>query len=111
MLKLLIKLVIRSFAVILSSYVVPGVKVEDFMTAVLVAISLAVMNTLVKPVLVFLTLPINILTFGLFILVINGLLVLVVDSLIPQFTVNSFLSGLLFSIILSIISSILFSLK
>lgn len=108
---LLIKLLIRSFSVILASYVVPGVRVETFLTAVLVALALAVLNTIVKPILVFLTLPINILTFGLFILVINGLLILIVDRVVPQFTVSSFLAGLAFSIILSIISSVLLNLK
>ncbi len=111
MINLLIKLIIRSFSVILVSYIVPGVMVEDFLTAVLVALTLAVLNTIVKPVLIFLTLPINILTFGLFILIINGLIIMLVDYLIPQFMVNTFLSGLLFSLVLSIVSAILFNLK
>lgn len=109
--RLLVKLLIRAFAVIISSYVIPGVYVDDFLTAILVALTLAVLNTIVRPILVFFTLPINILTLGLFTLVINGLIILLVDYLIPQFTVSSFLSGLLFSIILSIISSILLNLS
>jgi len=71
MIKLVLKLLIRSFSVVIASYVVPGVRVEDFITAVLVALTLAVLNTVIKPVLIFLTLPINILTFGIFILIIN----------------------------------------
>ncbi len=111
MINMLIKLLIRSFSVVIASYIVPGVNVEDFLTAVLVALTLAVLNTIVKPILVFFTLPINILTFGLFILIINGLIVWLVDYLIPQFTVSTFLSGLIFSIILSIVSSVLLGLN
>ena len=72
-----------------------------------VSLVLGAVNTFIKPLLVLLTLPLTIVTLGIFILVINGVLVLLVGSIVPGFHVQSFLSAVLFSIVVSIISSLL----
>lgn len=102
----LIKLILTALAVIISSYFLPGVSVESFMIAVLVAAVLALLNAILKPVLIFLTIPLTILTLGLFLLVINAIIILLTDYLIPGFEVEGFWWALLFSLILSLIVSV-----
>lgn len=104
-----VNLIVSALAVIISAYILPGVKVDGFVTAVIVAIVLGAANMFIKPVLVLLTLPLTILTLGLFTFVINAFLVLLVGSIVPGFKVEGFLSALLFSLVLSIISSFLYS--
>jgi putative membrane protein len=104
---LFINLIVSTIAVIISAYILPGVTVDNFLTAVVVAIVLGAMNMFIKPILVLLTLPLTILTLGLFTFVINALMVLLVSNLVPGFHVPGFLTALLFSLILSIISSFL----
>ena len=108
--QLLLFLLVNSFAVFATSYVLPGVQVENFVTAIIVAVVLGVLNTFVKPILIILTLPINILTFWLFTFVINAALVLLASAIVPGFKVNGFLWALAFSLVLSIVSSFLNSL-
>lgn len=108
--KLIISLLIKSLAVFVSAYLLPGVNVDSYTTALMVAIVLGIINLLIKPILVLLTLPINILTLGLFTLVINAALVLLTSSLVPGFKVEGWLSALLFALVLSIVSSFLYSL-
>lgn len=103
----LTKLFLNSLAVFASAYVLPGVSVDSPLTVVMVAIFLGVVNTFVKPILSLLTLPLTIMTFGLFSLVINALLVLFVSWLVPGFVVAGFLWALLFSLILSLVNSFL----
>lgn len=102
----ILRFLLSGLAVLLSSYLLPGVSVEHFGYALLVAGVLAIINFLVKPILVILTIPITILTLGLFLLVINALMIMLVDSLTPGFTVNGFWWALAFSLILSIINSL-----
>jgi putative membrane protein len=102
----ILRFLLSGVAVLLTSYLLPGVHVEHFGYALLVAAVLAIVNFLVKPILVILTIPITILTLGLFLLVINALMILLVDSLTPGFTVNGFWWALAFSLILSIINSL-----
>ena len=106
----LVQIILTSIAVILSSYLLPGVRVDSYGTAFMVALVLAVANFLIKPVLLLLTLPLTILTFGLFALVVNGIVILIVSSLVPGFHVSGLFPAILFSIVLSILSSILRSL-
>ncbi|MFA6949932.1 MAG: phage holin family protein [Lentimicrobiaceae bacterium] len=101
------RLLISTVAVIVSAYVLPGVGVNSFLTAVLVAIILSVLDVLVKPILVILTIPFTIMTLGLFLLVINAIIILLASSLIDGFTVDGFWYALLFSIVMSLINSIL----
>jgi putative membrane protein len=101
---LLLKWLITASAVIFSSYLINGVTVASFWTALWIAIFLGLINVTIKPLLVLLTLPINILTLGLFIFVINALMILLASSVIKGFRVDSFLTALLFSIVLTIVS-------
>jgi putative membrane protein len=106
---LLVNLVVSTLAVLISAYILPGVKVDGFLTAVVVAVILGVVNMFIKPVLIFLTLPLTILTLGLFTFVINALLILLVSSIVPGFKVDGFLWALIFSLVLSVVSSFLYS--
>ena len=94
-------------SVMISSYVIPGVNVSGFLVAVVVAVILAVVNLIVKPIITLLTLPINIMTLGLFTLVINALMVLLVASVVPGFTVSGLLPAILFGVVLSLVSGFL----
>lgn len=104
---LIIRWLLATAAIILTSYLLPGVVLSGFWTAVLVALILGIINVVLKPILVILTLPINILTLGLFTLVINALLIMLTSAIVDGFSIASFWTALLFSIILSIISFVL----
>ncbi|MBI2033234.1 MAG: phage holin family protein [Candidatus Levybacteria bacterium] len=108
--KLVINILLNAFAVIIASYVLPGVRVDGFLTAIVVAIVLGIVNFFIKPLLIILTLPVTILTLGLFLFVINALLILLVAQLVDGFQVNGFFWALLFSLVLSIVSTFLHSL-
>ncbi|KKT72487.1 MAG: hypothetical protein UW69_C0091G0008 [Microgenomates group bacterium GW2011_GWA2_44_7] len=109
--RLIANLLINSLAVFISAYILPGVKVDSFLTAFIVAIVLGVVNAFVKPVLVFFTLPVTILTLGLFILIINALMILLVSALVPGFRVDNLGWAILFSVVLSLVSWFLHSLE
>jgi putative membrane protein len=108
--KLLIHLLVSTIAVFVSAYILPGVAVDSLTAAFVVAVVLGIVNMLLKPILVILTLPITILTLGLFYFVINALLVLLVANLVPGFHVNGFWWALVYSLVLSVIGSVLHSL-
>lgn len=101
-------ILINSVAVYLTAKLLDGVKVGGFGSSVIVAILLALVNTFIKPVIIFLTLPVTILTLGLFILVINALMIMIVDSVVDDFKVESFSWALLFAIVMSILNGLLF---
>lgn len=105
--KLLFNLLVNGFAVFVAAYLLPGVEVDNFLTAVIVAIVLGLVNAIIKPIFVLLTLPINILTIGLFTFVINALLVMLVSSIVSGFEVTNFWWAVVFSVVLSVISSFL----
>jgi putative membrane protein len=84
----------------------PGIHIDSFWTAIILALVLAILNSIVKPILVILTFPITILTFGLFLFVINALIILIAGNFINGFVVDGFWWALLFSLLLSVISSI-----
>lgn len=106
---LIIRLLVNAFAVFVLAYFLNGVRVDGYVSAIIVAAVLSVLNLLVKPILVILTFPVTIITLGLFLLVINALIILLADKLIDGFGVSSFWSALLFSILLSVLQSILHS--
>ncbi len=108
--QVIISVLISTLAVIVSAYIIPGVVVESFTTAIVVAIVLGIINMFVKPILVLLTLPITVLTLGIFLLVINAVIIILVTNIVPGFRVNGFIAALLFSLVLSIVSSFLHSL-
>ena len=105
--KLLINLIIRSLAVFISAYLLPGVTVDSLITALIVAVVLGIANMLIKPILIILTLPVTILSLGLFVLFINAFLILLVAKFVPGFKVDSVLWAIIFGIVLSIVSSFL----
>ncbi len=107
---IIISLLVNAFAVFVADYILPGVQVDSFLTAIIIAVILGVVNTFIKPILLFLALPITIITFGLFAFVINALIILAVAAIVPGFVVNGFLWALIFAIVLSLISSFLNSL-
>lgn len=100
----IIKILVSGVAVLLGAYLLPGVAVSSIGTALVVALVLAVLNALVKPLLIILTIPITLLTLGLFLLVINAAIILMADGLVGGFVVDGFLWALLFSLLLSILS-------
>ncbi len=102
----LIRLILSAVAVLVCAYILPGAEVDGFITAIVVAGVLAILNVLLKPILVILTIPITFVTLGLFLLVINTILILLVDWLVPGFTVEGFWWALVFSIVLSIVNSV-----
>jgi len=104
---ILVNLLINGLAVYITAYVLPGVSVDNFVTAIIVSVVLGLVNTFIKPILFVLTLPITILTLGLFTLVINALMIFVVATFVPSFHVNSFWSAVFFSLVLSLVSSVL----
>jgi putative membrane protein len=104
------KIVISSLAVLLAAYLLPGIHVDGYISALLVAIVLALLNTFVKPVLILLTIPFTVFTLGLFLLVINAAMVLLASYFISDFVVDGFWWALLFSILLSVLTSLMESL-
>jgi putative membrane protein len=106
-LSFILRLFISALAVFIAAYILPGVQVDSFWTAVIVAILIGVVNMFIKPIIVFLTLPVTVITLGLFLLVINAALILLVDALIDGFSVDSFWWAVLFSIVLSLVSGFL----
>lgn len=107
--KFILRLLLSAVAVVLLANILPGVHVATFGIAVIVALVLSLLNFIVKPLLVLLTLPVTILTFGLFLLVINALIILMAGGLVSGFTVDGFWWALLFSLLLSLVQSILFA--
>ena len=106
---LILRLIATALIVTVLSYFLPGVHVEGFGTALIVAVVLGLLNMFVKPILVLFTLPVTIVTFGLFLLVINAIVIILCDYIVGGFEVSSFLTAFLFSLILSVVQSLLFS--
>jgi putative membrane protein len=104
--KIVLRLLVYTCAVLITAWLLPGVTVENFATAVMVAIALAIVNTFIRPILIFLTIPVTIVTLGLFLLVINALIILLIGKIVPGFIVEGFWWALFFSVILSIIASL-----
>lgn len=106
--KYIINWLMITIAVFVSAQFLPGVTVDSFYTAFLVAIVLGVVNTFLKPILMILTLPINFFTLGLFTLVINAGLVLLVDWIVKDgFRVDGFWYAMMFSLVMSLVHSVL----
>ena len=104
----LVNMLISAIAVAISAFLIPGIRVDGFFEAIVFSVVLALLNRVVKPVLVILTLPITLLTLGIFYLIINVLMVYLAAWIVsPGFEVSSLLSAILFSIVLSIVNTIL----
>lgn len=107
---ILLTWIFASLSVVAGAYLLPSVSVESFGVAMIVALVLGIIAVTIKPVLKLLTLPINILTLGLFSLVLNALLLMLVDYLVSGFNVGGFISALLMSLIMSFVMVVLESL-
>ena len=105
----LLKIILTALVVLLLANVLPGIEVESFATAIWVSVVIALLNMVVRPILVFFTLPATIVSFGLFLFVINAIIIMLADNLINDFQVSGFFAALLFSVLLSIFRSFLFS--
>lgn len=107
MLGLLARLLINALALILTTLFVPGLHLARFSTAIWAALVWGLINTLIRPVFSFFTFPLQLLTLGLFTLIINGLMLTLTSKLVPGFTIRSFPSAFFGAIVLSVISLIL----
>lgn len=107
---IIIRLLINALAVYITSQILPGISINNFFTAITVAVILGIINTVIKPILIILTLPLNILTLGLFTFIINGFIIFLTSSLVPGFNVANFWWAILFSLVISIVSWFLQSL-
>lgn len=105
--RILVHWLVATVAVIVAAYLLPGVAVSSFTTALIAALVLGLVTAILRPILIFLTLPINFLTLGLFTLVINAGLVLLAARLVDGFQVDGFWWALLFSIVLALVSAII----
>lgn len=102
-----VRTITTSLAVLFAGWILNGVHVENTITALVVAVLLGLLNTFLKPILVFLTIPITLLTLGFFLLVINIIIVLFVDNLVSGFSVNSWFTALVFSFIISVTAALI----
>ena len=104
----LLRIVITAVVAFALSYILPGIHIDSFWTAIKLSLVLAVFNFLLKPILIILTLPITIVTFGLFLFIINALIVWFVGHLVGGFHIDGFFWALLFSLLLSLLTSLLY---
>ena len=104
----LLKILVSAVNVFILASLLPGIQIRSFITALLVALILSVLDFVVKPVLIILTLPVTVFTLGLFLFVINAFIILISDHFVLGFQVDGFFYALLFSICLSIINAIVY---
>lgn len=109
--RFLINMLVDTLAVLVCAYLLPGVAVDSFLYAILVALALALLNQFVRPLLIILTIPATLVTFGLFILVINALIIMMADWIVDGFHVRNFWWALGFSLVLTVVKSIFKSLR
>ena len=102
---ILLRIIISAVVAFGLSYILSGVHIQSFVSALILAVVLGLLNILVKPILIILTLPITIFTFGLFLFVINALIILLAAKFVNGFRVDGFWWALLFSLLLSILTS------
>lgn len=107
MLNMIVRWVLFALALLLVAWIVPGIHIAGFMSALIAALVIGLINLFIRPIIMALTLPINILTLGLFTFVINALLLMLAAYVVPGFVVTGFVSALIGSLLLSIISVII----
>lgn len=103
---ILVKILLGGIAVLIAEFMLPGIHVDTFFTGFILAAVIILINITLKPLLIVLTLPITVLTLGLFLIVINALMIMLADRIIPGFQVDGFWWAMLFAILLSIINSL-----
>lgn len=107
MINMIIRWVVFALIIMVTAWIIPGISVNSFTSALLVCIVIGLINTFIRPVLQFISLPINFLTLGFFSLVINALLLMLAGAITPGFQVNGFLSAFFGSIILSFFTGLI----
>lgn len=107
----IVRIIISAVVAFGLSYILKGIHIDEFTTALVLALVLAVFNAILKPLLIILTLPITVLTFGLFLFVINACIILLAGKFVDGFTVDGFWWALLFSLLLSVLTSFLYGKK
>lgn len=105
--KFILKIIVTAFAVVITSYLLKGIHVPNFTTAIVIAIVLTLLNIFIRPILILLTIPATVFSMGFFLLVINAFIIILASSLVPEFKVDSFWWAFAFSIILSVVNFIL----
>ncbi len=106
--RIIIRLLVSAGVAFILAQLLPGVHVEHYTTAIWFAVVLGLLNAFLRPLLILFTLPLTLLTFGLFLFIINTITVLLASDWVSGFDIDSFGSGLLFSLLLTIITSLLF---
>ena len=107
---IIVRLVVNTLSVFAVAKILPGIEITDISAAIVVAILLAILNATLKPLLILLTLPITVLSLGFFLLVINAFVILTVESWVESFHVAGFWWAILFSLLISVVNSFLYSL-
>ena len=100
----------NALAIMLAAYLLPGIHVDGFTSAIMLALVLSLLNVTLKPVMVILTIPVSVVTLGLFLIVINAGVILLADYFIPGTNIDGFWWAILFGLVVSIVNSILYSL-
>ncbi|MEK7066355.1 MAG: phage holin family protein [Patescibacteria group bacterium] len=104
---MLINLIVNALAFYVTAYIVPGVRIENFEALAVVAIVWGVLSLVVRPILILLTLPVNILTLGLFTFVINAFLIMLMASFVRGFRVDNFGAALIAAVVLALVNIVL----
>lgn len=102
--KTLIHFIVSTIAILITAYLLPGVHVSGLISAFVLAVVLGIVNTIIRPILILLTLPLTVISFGVWVLFINALLVLLASYIVPGFTIDGFLWAFLFGIVLAIVN-------
>lgn len=105
--KILAEWLLKAIILLLTSYLIPGFRIDSYLTAFLVALVLGILNLLIKPILTLFTLPLTILTLGLFTFVINALLLLIASEFVPGFHIASFGTAIIAAITISLLSALI----
>jgi putative membrane protein len=105
---IILRIIISAVVAFGLSYILTGIHIQSFVTALILAAVLGLLNLIVKPILIVLTLPITIFTFGLFLFVINAIIILIAANFVKGFSVDGFWWALLFSLLLSVLTSFLY---
>ncbi|MGV3540795.1 MAG: phage holin family protein [Rufibacter sp.] len=100
----ILKIILTGIAALLLANFIPGITIDGMENGILLALVLAILNAVVRPILVFLTIPVTFLTLGLFLLVINAIILYIADALLAGFDVSGFLNAIIFSLVLSVVT-------
>ncbi len=103
----LLRWLFNAIAIFMTTRIIQGVQVPDFTTAILAALILGIVNAFIRPIVLLLTLPINLLTLGLFTLIVNTLMLYIVAAVVPSFVITGFVSALVGALLIAIISTLL----